>query len=112
MKQTTDLFKALAHRTRLQIICLLLEGEVCVCKIMQVLDLPQSTVSRHLAVLKNAGLLEDRRDGTWVLYSLAKGHDTLVDQLLDMLESHLPNTREGAMARKKLLDSMEKRYCS
>lgn len=107
MKKTTNLFKAIAHQTRLQILCLLLEGEVCVCKIMAILDLPQSTASRHLAILKNAGLVYDRRDGTWAHYSLAKGHSAMVDQLLTVLEEHLPQTREGARDRQKLLDGLQ-----
>nr|HXK57067.1 metalloregulator ArsR/SmtB family transcription factor [Gammaproteobacteria bacterium] len=55
MKVIARLFKALSDETRLRILCLLLEGELCVCDIMAVLQLPQSTVSRHLAYLKNAG---------------------------------------------------------
>ena len=111
MKKSTDLFKALAHQTRLEILCFLLEGEVCVCKIMAILDLPQSTASRHLAILKNAGLVEDRRDGTWVHYSLARGHNTLTDQLLGILGNHLPYTGEGARNRQKISDVSQKKNC-
>lgn len=66
---------------------------------MVILDLPQSTASRHLAILKNAGFVYDRRDDTWARYSLAKGHSAMVDQLLALLEEHLPQTREGAKDR-------------
>lgn len=90
MEMTTELFKALAHDTRLRILCLLLEGEVCVCQIMAILQLPQSTASRHLAVLKNAGLVEDRRDGVWIYYSLAGHTQPLVEQVLGALRSYLP----------------------
>jgi ArsR family transcriptional regulator len=90
MEMTTELFKALAHDTRLRILCLLLDGEVCVCQIMAILQLPQSTASRHLAVLKNAGLLEDRRDGVWIYYSLAGQTQPLVEQVMGALRSHLP----------------------
>lgn len=109
MKRSVNIFKALAHQTRLQILCLLLEGEVCVCKIMVILNLPQSTASRHLAILKNAGLVQDRRDGTWIHYSLAKGQKAMTDQLLDVLEEHLPQTREGARDRQRLLDLLHER---
>ncbi|ABA87310.1 helix-turn-helix transcriptional regulator, ArsR family [Syntrophotalea carbinolica DSM 2380] len=112
MKKTTDLFKALAHETRLHILCLLLDGEVCVCKIMEILDLPQSTASRHLAILKNAGLVEDRRDGTWVHYSLAHGHDALADRLLAVLGAHLPQTKEGARNRQRLLEALHRKNCA
>jgi len=112
MKKETNLFKALAHQTRLQILCLLLEGEVCVCKIMAILELPQSTASRHLGILKNARLVEDRRDGTWAHYSLAKGQNVLTDQLLEVLREHLPQTKEGIRDRQRLLAILQKRNCA
>jgi ArsR family transcriptional regulator, arsenate/arsenite/antimonite-responsive transcriptional repressor len=61
----------LADPTRLRILALLVEGEVCVCEIHDSLRLPQPTVSRHLAYLRNAGLVESRRDATWMHYRLA-----------------------------------------
>jgi ArsR family transcriptional regulator len=112
MKTTTALFKALAHQTRLNILSLLLDGEVCVCQITAILQLPQSTASRHLAILKNAGLVKDRPDGTWVHYSLAKGHSALADQLLEALKEHLPKTREGAQNRQKLSEALQKSSCA
>jgi len=71
MKKTAQLFKALSDETRLRILSLLTAGELCVCDLMAVLDLPQSTVSRHLAYLRNSGLVEDRRQGVWMYYRLA-----------------------------------------
>ncbi|MEZ4601071.1 MAG: metalloregulator ArsR/SmtB family transcription factor [Syntrophotaleaceae bacterium] len=112
MKTTTALFKALAHQTRLNILSLLLDGEICVCQIMAILQLPQSTASRHLAILKNAGLVKDRPDGTWVHYSLANGHSALSDQLLAALKEHLPKTREGAKNRQKLSEALQKTICA
>jgi len=112
MPNTIEIFKALAHQTRLNILCLLLDGEVCVCKIMAVLDLPQSTASRHLAILKNAGLVEDRRDGTWSHYSLAKGRSPLADSLLGVLEEHLPATGEEARYRQRLVEELQKENCA
>lgn len=70
MKRTAQLFKALSDETRLRILALLSEGELCVCDLMAVLDLPQSTVSRHLAYLRHTGLVEDRRQGVWMYYRL------------------------------------------
>lgn len=71
MKKTAQLFKALSDETRLRILALLTAGELCVCDLMAVLELPQSTVSRHLAYLRNSGLVEDRRQGVWMYYRLA-----------------------------------------
>ncbi len=64
-------YKALADRTRLRILALLVHGEVCVCEIHDTLRLPQPTASRHLAYLRRAGLVEARREGTWMHYRLA-----------------------------------------
>jgi ArsR family transcriptional regulator len=112
MKTTTALFKALAHDTRLRILNLLLDGEVCVCRIMEILDLPQSTASRHLGILKNAGLLDDRRAGIWVHYSLAKNQRPLAVQILAALENHLPLIEICRVDRQRLRQprSPEKLY--
>lgn len=64
-------YKALADATRLRILTLLVEGEVCVCNIHDTLRLPQPTASRHLAYLRSAGLVEARREGTWMHYRMA-----------------------------------------
>jgi ArsR family transcriptional regulator len=64
--------KALADRTRLRILNLLLHGELCVCDIQHVLGAPQPNVSRHLAYLKHSGLVLDRRDGYRIFYRLAE----------------------------------------
>jgi ArsR family transcriptional regulator len=66
--KTHELFKSLAEPMRLRIAILLLEQELCVCDLMAVLQLPQSTVSRHMSRLKSAGLVVDRREGKWVYY--------------------------------------------
>ena len=66
-----ETYKALADRTRLRILALLVDGEVCVCDIHDTLRLPQPTASRHLAYLRRAGLVEARREGTWMHYRLA-----------------------------------------
>lgn len=70
MKTVTKLFKALSDETRLRILSLLTAGELCVCDLMEVLQLPQSTVSRHLAYLRSTGLVDDRRQGVWMYYRL------------------------------------------
>jgi ArsR family transcriptional regulator len=64
-------FQALGDQTRLRILALLSTGEVCVCDIHESLDLPQPKVSRHLAYLRRAGLVDARKDGLWVHYRLA-----------------------------------------
>ncbi|MCJ7806588.1 MAG: metalloregulator ArsR/SmtB family transcription factor [Clostridia bacterium] len=76
----SDFFKALAHPTRLQIMELLRSGERCVCEIFPALEMEQSSVSRHLAILKREGLLHSRKDGLKVIYWAA---DLRVYQVID-----------------------------
>jgi ArsR family transcriptional regulator len=69
------LFKALGDDTRLRILALLTHGELCVCHLEEALGLRQSNVSRQLAILRHAGVVNTRRKGTWVYYSLASQDD-------------------------------------
>jgi ArsR family transcriptional regulator, arsenate/arsenite/antimonite-responsive transcriptional repressor len=70
--QLERLFKALADATRLRILALLGNNEVCVCHIHDSLGLPQPTVSRHLAYLRKSGLVAARRDGVWMHYQVSR----------------------------------------
>ena len=75
--------KALADVTRLRLLGLLLGGEVCVCDLHDSLRLPQSKVSRHLAYLRKAGLVETRRKGLWVYYRLSEAPDPVARAVRD-----------------------------
>ena len=66
------IFHALSDETRLEIVAMLVPGERCVCELTSALDAAQSRLSFHLKVLKDAGIVLDRRDGRWVHYSLNK----------------------------------------
>jgi ArsR family transcriptional regulator, arsenate/arsenite/antimonite-responsive transcriptional repressor len=70
MRKLDKILKALADPNRLRILNILLERETCVCEIQPALKLPQPLLSRHLAYLRNAGIVRDRRDGPRVFYSL------------------------------------------
>jgi ArsR family transcriptional regulator len=70
MEDVVRIFKALSDETRVRIIKLLEHGELCVCDIGAALGMVQPKVSFHLGVLKNSGLLKDRKQGKWVHYSL------------------------------------------
>lgn len=70
MDNVLTIFKALSDETRLRILKLLENGELCVCDIVAALDMIQPKVSFHLAVLKEAGLIKDRKQGKWVHYSI------------------------------------------
>lgn len=104
MKTIARIFKALSDETRLRIVCLLLEGELCVCDIMAVLQLPQSTVSRHLAYLKNAGWVDDRRCGVWMYYAISTDVGNLHKGILDNLRHALPLLEIVDSDRKRLAE--------
>jgi ArsR family transcriptional regulator len=70
MTRAVDLFHALSDETRLEIIELLRKGERCVCELTDSLDAAQSRLSFHLRVLRDAGIVRDRKDGRWVHYEL------------------------------------------
>ncbi len=69
-ERAIELFHALSDETRLEIIELLRKGESCVCELTDTLDAAQSRLSFHLRVLKDAGVVRDRKDGRWVYYEL------------------------------------------
>jgi ArsR family transcriptional regulator, arsenate/arsenite/antimonite-responsive transcriptional repressor len=77
------LFRAFADRTRLRILRLLTEGELCVCDLMSVLGSAQPHVSRHLGYLRRAGLVAGRQQGLWRYYSLVKPARGLQRRLID-----------------------------
>jgi len=85
-----ELLKAAGEPTRLRILNLLRRGSICVCEIQAVLRLTQSTVSRHLAALRHAGLVTDVREGPRVIYSLASPDSPQVAALLALLEVCCP----------------------
>jgi ArsR family transcriptional regulator len=85
MKELATIIKALSDDTRLRVMKLLEERELCVCELMQVLDMSQPRISRHLSVLRNAGLVDDRREGKWVYYSLRAASDS--DEVKSLLRA-------------------------
>ncbi len=102
LQKTADFFKGAGEPTRLRILGVLRHGELCVCDIMAVLDLPQSTASRHLAYLRNAGWLESRRKNKWVYYKLQHVSETekIITDILNYMAG-VPDIQKDydAMAR-------------
>ena len=82
LKDSQKVFAALADETRLRILNLLNEGELCVCDLIRILKEPQSKVSRHLAYLRRSGLVEGRKEGLWMHYRLSKPTARLYGMLL------------------------------
>jgi len=81
---------------------LLLDGELCVCELIAALELPQSTVSRHLAYLKKTGWLEDRRQGVWMYYRLNRATERLRAALTGVLVQHLTDNPQVRQAFDRL----------
>jgi ArsR family transcriptional regulator, arsenate/arsenite/antimonite-responsive transcriptional repressor len=105
MKQLAQTFKALSDPIRLRIVLLLQsKGELCVCDLMAVLKLPQSTVSRHLAYLKRSCWLDGRRQGVWMYYKLRPESCLLCAELLAILLRHAGKTRAPVDDRKSLAE--------
>jgi DNA-binding transcriptional ArsR family regulator len=98
MRFTLRVTKALADIQRLRILMMLRAGELCVCRIIAVLGLAPSTVSKHLSVLSGAGLVDSRKEGRWAYYRLPRGEAlTAVKPVLRWLEGALE--ADGAVAK-------------
>ena len=85
LRELPTIFKALSDPTRLRLLSLLSEGEVCVCFLSEVLKLVQPKVSRHLAYLKRAGLVTSRREGQWMHYAWAELPDPVARNVMSGL---------------------------
>ena len=87
LSRMVELFKAFADGTRVKILYVLLEAEVCVCDLARILGMTQSAVSHQLRLLKSARLIKSRRDGKTVFYSLADDHvATLLKQGMEHVD--------------------------
>ncbi len=84
-KQANAIFRAFADETRLRILHLLKGGEMCVGDVVTILDLPQPTVSRHLSYLRQAQLVQTRKEGLWRFYRLAPVTNPLQERLFGCL---------------------------
>lgn len=89
LSTTADVFRAFADPTRLRILNLLIEGEVCVCDLCSVLDAIQPKVSRHLAYLRRAGLVDVRQEGKWKHYRIKRDARGVERTLINCLKSSL-----------------------
>ena len=90
MKPFIQLMKALSDPNRVGVLKMLEQGEICACEIQAVLGLAQPTVSKHMKILEEAGLVQRRRQGTWMLYSLAEEEKSVyVEVMLEHLAAWL-----------------------
>jgi ArsR family transcriptional regulator len=92
--RSVSLFHALSDETRLEIVAMLRSGERCVCDLTNALDAAQSRLSFHLKVLKDAGIVRDRKDGRWVHYELDRDAFEEIEELVGTMKPDA--TRKGA----------------
>jgi ArsR family transcriptional regulator len=105
LDRVDELFRAFSDRTRLRILNLLRDGELCVGDLVELLGVPQPTASRHLAQLREAGLVRTRRSGLWCFYSLAEPEGRFHERLLGCLAAcfgEVPELAADLAAAKEL----------
>ena len=88
MKKLALVYKALGDETRLQIIKMLYGKELCVCDIIDACDKSQPAISHHLKILKQAGLLEDRREGKWIFYRINYENLKIIECFINSVMQH------------------------
>jgi len=89
-----QLFTALADPTRLRLLNLMSGREVCVCYFVEILNQGQPKISRHLAYLRNAGIVSARREGKWMHYSIQRPYDVAANSILDTVLAKLAEKPE------------------
>jgi DNA-binding transcriptional ArsR family regulator len=107
MRAFMNITKALADENRIRTLLALRKGELCVCQITELFGLAPSTISKHLSILSQAGLVESRKDGRWIYYKLP-GKDAPVEvrEAIDWVEKSLdgsPRATEDSQTLKKVL---------
>jgi DNA-binding transcriptional ArsR family regulator len=100
MIEILNITKALSDENRIRALMMLSGGELCVCQIIEMLGLAPSTVSKHMSILRQAGLVETRKEGRWIYYRLADREAPKASEVLDWLERHLKKD-------KKILDDVK-----
>ncbi len=88
MNQLTTITHALSDPTRIRLLAACLDQERCVCQLVELIDLSNASISKHLATLRNAGLLESRKEGRWVHYQTQQSPTTIIADALAFVQTH------------------------
>ncbi|UCD17877.1 MAG: winged helix-turn-helix transcriptional regulator [Candidatus Zixiibacteriota bacterium] len=108
MNNIVNITKALADDNRVRALMILAGHELCLCQIIELLNLAPSTVSRHMSILRRAGLVESRKENRWVYYSLPKGNiPSYVTDVLEWLRTALDKDVQIKKDRKRLKEIMK-----
>lgn len=107
----TDIFKALSDETRLRILSLIWDNDMCVCEIEACLGLTQSNASRHLTALKNAGILSSYKQAQWAHYKLNEDFCQKNKELIDYLAKRLKSLQSYESDTKKVAECKQTDMC-
>ena len=107
-----QVFKALSEEGRLRILSVLFQSELCVCEIEDILQLMQSNVSRHLTILKNAGILKSYKNAQWIYYSINEEFKRDNGELYRYLELRLKGLSTYKIDIERLHKCKERNLCS
>lgn len=103
MREVLDVTKALADGNRLRVLMALAGGELCVCQIVELLQLAPSTTSKHMSILRQARLVESRKEGRWMYYRLPDGHaPKAVKDAVAWVRRHLAESPQIVRDKKEL----------
>jgi len=115
LRNLLQITKALSDEQRVRTLMLLEEGELCVCQLIELLGLAPSTVSKHLSILRTAGLIDCRKDGRWAYYRLAEGKEAEGGKpMVEWLRQSLAEDRviqNDRAKRAEVLDSDPEELC-
>ena len=110
MRDLLNFFKIIGDENRLRILLMLKIRPLCVCEIHEALSIALSTISQHLKLMKSAGLIEDSKDGRWVIYSL-KITDSFQREILDILEKKMKDDPQ-IMKDRNFISTTTREICS
>jgi len=108
MRELVSVFKALADEPRVRILAALVGGELCVCQLVELLGLATSTVSKHVTILRQAGLVDSRKQGRWVYCRLAEEGTTPAAREVSTLVAHLLEKEPQVRLDRKQLATIRK----
>lgn len=96
-RKTANIFKAFCDENRIKILRILCTGEQCACKLLAALKVTQPTLSHHMKILVDSGVVVGRKEGTWMYYSISKEGITLVHQMLCEITNISYETKENQL---------------
>jgi len=111
MQMTIEMLKALSDENRFRIFMLLKYKRMCVCEMLRILDIAGSTLSAHLKILRNAGLIEQRKDGRWIEYYINE-HDERVNRLYTLIDDSMIKDRSVLDRDREIAAALSREVCS